>query len=152
MEDRIIQALQPRIAELDQRLLAGEALSSEDINTLLLQHQFNHIYHLELRNEALDARMDKQDARMDKQDARMDQQSMRMNEQDERMNRFEISLIKLGTDLRLEMHELRLELKLEMSELRVQIEKTVNRTMLFYIGAMTFVITGLGLLDRLFPR
>ena len=37
----------PKVKEIETRFSAGEGLSSEDINTLLLKSQYNHINHLD---------------------------------------------------------------------------------------------------------
>jgi len=47
VDDMLIQMIQPKMEEIERRFSAGEGLSGEDINTLLLKSQYNHINHLD---------------------------------------------------------------------------------------------------------
>ncbi len=39
--------IQPKVREIEEKFSRGEGLSNEDINTLLLKSQYNHINHLD---------------------------------------------------------------------------------------------------------
>lgn len=47
IDDILIQMISPKLKEIEGRFSSGEGLSNEDINTLLLKSQFNHINHLD---------------------------------------------------------------------------------------------------------
>lgn len=47
VDDMLIQMIQPKLDEIEDRFSKGEGLSGEDINTLLLKSQYNHINHLD---------------------------------------------------------------------------------------------------------
>ena len=49
VEDMLINMIEPKLTEIESRFSQGEGLSGEDINTLLLKAQYNHINHLDLR-------------------------------------------------------------------------------------------------------
>jgi len=149
MEDRIILALKPKIDELDRKVLAGESLGSDDINTLLLQHQFNHIYHLELRMGTMDERMDGQDSRMDRIETDISGIRVEMVSMDGRLNH---QMATLRGELKSEMSDLRGELMAAMADLKTYVEKGINRNMLFYFGSFAALIAVLQLIDRLVPR
>jgi len=138
MEDRIILALKPKIDDLDRKVLAGEPLGSEDINTLLLQHMFNHIHHLEEDDHEIKERMDLQDDRMDRMEGSISHIRTEMEE--------------MRGDLRTEMAEMRGEVRTEIANLKTYVEKSINRHMLFYVGSVTFLVGGIQLLDRFVPR
>ncbi|KZY30497.1 MULTISPECIES: hypothetical protein [unclassified Oleiphilus] len=56
VDDMLIQMIQPKLEEIETRFSNGEGLSSEDINTLLLKSQYNHINHLDEKlNEVTDS-------------------------------------------------------------------------------------------------
>jgi len=174
MEDRIILALKPKIDDLDRKVLASEPLGSEDINTLLLQHMFNHIHHLEEDDHEIKVRMDLQDDRMDRQDGRMDRMEGSISlirtemvdlrgdlrsEMAELRGGLRIEMLEMRGELRSEIAEVRIEmaglrgdLLAEMSNLKVYVEKSINRHMLFYVGSVTFLVGGIQLLDRFVPR
>jgi uncharacterized coiled-coil DUF342 family protein len=43
----LIEMITPKVKEIEERFGRGEGLSGEDINTLLLKAQYNHINHLD---------------------------------------------------------------------------------------------------------
>jgi hypothetical protein len=43
----IIEMISPKVKEIEERFSKGESLSNEDVNTLLLKSQFNHINYLD---------------------------------------------------------------------------------------------------------
>ena len=47
VDDLLIEMITPKVKEIETRFSNGEGLSSEDINTLLLKSQYNHINHLD---------------------------------------------------------------------------------------------------------
>ncbi len=49
VDDLLIEMITPKVKEIEQRFSRGEGLSNEDINTLLLKSQYNHINHLDNR-------------------------------------------------------------------------------------------------------
>ena len=49
IEDMLLEMIQPKLTEIEGRFSRGEGLTGEDVNTLLLKSQFNHINHLDLR-------------------------------------------------------------------------------------------------------
>jgi len=53
VDDRLIEMVTPKITEIEERFSRGEGLSNEDINTLLLKSQYNHINHFDGRKTAV---------------------------------------------------------------------------------------------------
>ncbi len=47
VDDMLIEMISPRIKEIEEKFSHGEGLNQEDINTLLLKSQYNHINHLD---------------------------------------------------------------------------------------------------------
>ncbi|SMM98607.1 tRNA-guanine transglycosylase [uncultured Candidatus Thioglobus sp.] len=47
VDDMLIEMVEPKIKEIEQRFSDGEGLTQDDINTLLLKSQYNHINHLD---------------------------------------------------------------------------------------------------------
>ncbi len=45
--DMLIEMISPRIKEIEEKFSRGEGLEQDDINTLLLKSQYNHINHLD---------------------------------------------------------------------------------------------------------
>ena len=47
VDDMLIEMISPKIKEIEEKFSAGKGLDQEDINTLLLKSQYNHINHLD---------------------------------------------------------------------------------------------------------
>ncbi|KAF3983813.1 MAG: hypothetical protein HFP81_05155, partial [Methylococcales symbiont of Hymedesmia sp. n. MRB-2018] len=47
VDDMLIEMIDPKIKEIEQRFSNSEGLTQDDINTLLLKSQYNHINHLD---------------------------------------------------------------------------------------------------------
>lgn len=47
VDGMLIEMIQPKIKEIEDKFSKGEGLTQEDINTLLLKSQYNHINHLD---------------------------------------------------------------------------------------------------------
>ncbi len=56
VDDMLIEMVTPKVKEIEERFSQGKGLSQDDINTLLLKSQYNHINHLDLKlNEVTDS-------------------------------------------------------------------------------------------------
>jgi predicted nuclease with TOPRIM domain len=49
IENQLLEMIQPRIQLIENKFSNGEALSDQDVNTLLLKSAFNHMNHFDLR-------------------------------------------------------------------------------------------------------
>ena len=47
VDDMLIEMIEPKIQEINTKFSNGEKLTQDDINTLLLKSQYNHINHLD---------------------------------------------------------------------------------------------------------
>ena len=47
VDDMLIDMISPKIKEIEEKFSSGKGLNQEDINTLLLKSQYNHINHLD---------------------------------------------------------------------------------------------------------
>ena len=48
VDDMLIEMIKPKIKEIEEKFSRGEGLQQDDINTLLLKSQYNHINHLDI--------------------------------------------------------------------------------------------------------
>jgi len=56
VDDMLIEMISPKISEINEKFSKGETLTQDDINTLLLKSQYNHINHLDDKlNETVEA-------------------------------------------------------------------------------------------------
>jgi len=47
VDDMLIEMITPKVREIEDKFSQGKGLSQDDINTLLLKSQYNHINHLD---------------------------------------------------------------------------------------------------------
>ena len=55
VDDMLIEMISPRILEIEEKFGRGEGLDQNDINTLLLKSQYNHINHLDQKLDEVTA-------------------------------------------------------------------------------------------------
>lgn len=46
VDDMLIEMISPKVKEIEEKFSRGDGLTQEDINTLLLKSQYNHINHI----------------------------------------------------------------------------------------------------------
>ena len=49
VDDMLLEMISPKIKEIEEKFSKGGALTQDDINTLLLKSQYNHINHLDIK-------------------------------------------------------------------------------------------------------
>jgi len=49
VDDMLIEMITPRVKAIEEKFGNGEGLTQDDINTLLLKSQYNHINHLDIK-------------------------------------------------------------------------------------------------------
>ena len=126
VDDMLIQMIQPKLDEIETRFSKGEGLTSEDINTLLLKSQYNHINHLDMKlNEVTD-----------------DVASLKgeFNGLKGEFNglKGEFKLLESSVNLRFDKFEKNIELK---------ISEAINKNMRWSIGLIALIVTVLKLAD-----
>jgi len=56
IDEMLIEMITPKIEEIERKFTSNQSLTQDDINTLLLKSQFNHINHLDQKlNETVEA-------------------------------------------------------------------------------------------------
>ena len=55
VDDMLIEMISPKVKEIEEKFGNGEGLSQDDINTLLLKSQYNHINHLDKKLDEVTA-------------------------------------------------------------------------------------------------
>jgi predicted nuclease with TOPRIM domain len=145
IEDMLLEMIQPKLTEIEVRFSRGEGLSGEDVNTLLLKSQFNHINHLDLRLDEVVA-----DVASLKTDFKQLETKFTGLE-----NKFEV------LETRFDALESRLDAKIDSliaqfnefkMELRLEIQMAIHKSMKWSIGLLAFIITFLKALEMLLAK
>jgi len=55
VDDMLMEMIQPKVDEIEKKFNGGKGLTQEDINTLLLKSQYNHINHLDQKLDEVTA-------------------------------------------------------------------------------------------------
>ncbi len=131
VDDMLIEMITPKVKEIEEKFSKGEGLSQDDINTLLLKSQYNHINHL---------------------DVKLDETVASVKELENKFvgleNKFEL----LRNDMYAKFDKLESDMyakfsKLE-SDIEVTIQKALNKNMMLLIVAMGFFLTLSKLIDK----
>ena len=118
IDDILIEMISPKIKAIEEKFSKGEGLSNEDVNTLLLKSQFNHINHLDSK----------------------------LNEVTADVASLKTEFANLKTefaDLKTEFANLRAD----FANLKTEIQVTINKNMQWSMGLIAFVVTVLKIID-----
>ena len=55
VDDMLIEMISPKVKEIEEKFGNGQGLTQDDINTLLLKSQYNHINHLDAKLDEVTA-------------------------------------------------------------------------------------------------
>ena len=55
VDDMLIEMITPKVKQIEEKFGNGEGFTQDDINTLLLKSQYNHINHLDLKLDEVTA-------------------------------------------------------------------------------------------------
>jgi hypothetical protein len=149
IEDMLLEMIQPKLTEIEGRFSRGEGLTGEDVNTLLLKSQFNHINHLDLRLDEVVA-----DVASLKTD---------FKQLENRFEGLENKFIGLESrlDTKFDALESRIDAKIDSliaqfnefkMELRLEIQVAIHKSMKWSIGLLAFIITFLKVLEMLLAK
>ena len=145
IEDMLLEMIQPKLTEIEERFSRGEGLNGEDVNTLLLKSQYNHINHLDLRLDEVVA-----DVASLKTDFKQLETKFTGLE-----NKFEV------LETKFDALESRLDAKIDSliaqfnefkMELRLEIQMAIHKSMKWSIGLLAFIITFLKALEMLLAK
>ncbi|MBI4645854.1 MAG: hypothetical protein HY738_04445 [Bacteroidia bacterium] len=126
IESSIMELLEPKVKEIQDKFSKGEKLGLQDFNLLLLKTQYNHINHLDQKLDEVVA----------------DVASLR-GEFNDKFNglRGEFQLLETRINGRLDVFEQKIE---------TNINKTIIKNMAWTIGSITFIIAFLKIIDIIF--
>lgn len=133
--------IQPRIQLIENKFSNGEALTDQDVNTLLLKSQFNHINHLDLRLDEVAA---------DVGQLRIDFIGL-----EGKFQALEARFLVLEARFQaLEARFEALEARFESLEAKIQatVEKTIRTNIRWTLGLITFSLTLLKIIELLVQK
>jgi predicted nuclease with TOPRIM domain len=151
IENQLLEMIQPKIQFIENKFSTGEALSEQDVNTLLIKSAFVQINHLDERIDSIAAdiaqlRLDfcelegkfmQLESRFDKLENRLENLENRLVNLENRLDKLENRLLAL--EVRFEAFEARFETM--EARLQVSIEKAIRTNIRWTLGLITFSLT-----------
>jgi uncharacterized coiled-coil DUF342 family protein len=137
VDDMLIKMIQPKLDEIENRFSKGEGLSGEDINTLLLKSQYNHINHLDLKLNEVTA---------DVTSLKSDFKQLEVKV-DSRFDLFESRMTGFEKTIESRMTSFEKTIESRISGLELKMSDAINKNMRWSIGLIALIVTVLKLAD-----
>ena len=152
VDDMLIEMITPKVKEIEEKFSSGKPLTQEDINTLLLKSQYNHINHLDAKLDETVASVvaleNKFEAFKSEMKGEFDAfKSEIRGEFDAFKSEIQGELDVFKSEIRGEFNTkfAQLETKFEQSQIKMQ--EIIISTMKWYIGGTGTILVLLKLLD-----
>ena len=127
VDDMLISMITPKVKEIEEKFGNNKPLTQEDINTLLLKSQYNHINHLDLKLNEVTADVSSLKGNFKILETKFDMLEQKV---EQRFETFE---------QRFETFEQRFETFENKIEFTIQ--KALNKNMIMLIGAVGLFLT-----------
>ena len=138
IEDMLLEMIQPKLTEIEERFSRGEGLNGEDVNTLLLKSQFNHINRLDLRLDEVVADVASLKTDFKQLETKFEVLETKFDALESRLDAKIDSLIAQFNEFKM--------------ELRLEIQMAIHKSMKWSIGLLAFIITFLKALEMLLAK
>jgi len=156
IEDMLLEMIQPKLTEIEERFSRGEGLNGEDVNTLLLKSQFNHINHLDLRLDEVvaDVASLKTDFKqLETKFTGLENKFIGLESKFEGLeSRLDTKFDALESSLDAKIDSLIAQFNEFKMELRLEIQMAIHKSMKWSIGLLAFIITFLKALEMLLAK
>ena len=142
VDDMLIEMITPKVREIEEKFSRGEGLSQDDINTLLLKSQYNHINHLDKKLDETVASVKELEYKFDRLEngVKSDIDNLRKD-----MENFKNEIRK---DMDSFKKEIKAEIKTLNESLEANIQKALNKNMMMLIVVIGFFMTLSKLIDK----
>ena len=135
IEDTLVEMISPKIKNIEEKFSKGQGLSSEDVITLLLKSQFNHINHLDQKlNEVTN----------DVANLKVQFESLRAD--------VKTQLAEFKTDVKTDISQFKIDIKNDIANLNINVHKAINKNMQWSIGIITFIVTAIKVFDMIMGK
>ena len=160
IEDMLLEMIQPKLTEIEERFSRGEGLTGEDVNTLLLKSQFNHINHLDLRLDEVVADVASLKTDFKQLENRFEGLENKFIGLESRLET-KFNALESRLDTKFDALESRIDAKIDSliaqfnefkMELRLEIQVAIQKSMKWSIGLLAFIITFLKALEMLLAK
>ena len=160
IEVMLLEMIQPKLTEIEERFSRGEGLTGEDVNTLLLKSQFNHINHLDIRLDEVVADVASLKTDFKQLENRFEGLENKFIGLESRLET-KFNALESRLDTKFDALESRIDAKIDSliaqfnefkMELRLEIQVAIHKSMKWSIGLLAFIITFLKALEMLLAK
>lgn len=152
IEDMLLEMIQPKLTEIEERFSRGEGLNGEDVNTLLLKSQFNHINHLDLRLDEVVADVASLKTDFKQLETKFTGLENKFIGLESKFEVLETKFDALESRLDAKIDSLIAQFNEFKMELRLEIQMAIHKSMKWSIGLLAFIITFLKALEMLLAK
>ena len=138
IDDMLIEMIEPKIQEINKKFSNGESLTQEDINTLLLKSQYNHINHLDEKLNEVTASVVSLEHKFEQLKVEVDQRASTLEHK--------FDQLKTEVEQRFETFEQRFETFEQKVEATIQ--EALNKNMMKLIAIMGAFIALFKIIDK----
>jgi len=143
VDDFLIEMISPKLKEIEEKFGNNQALTQDDINTLLLKSQYNHINHLDQKLDEVTS-----DVASLKSDFKLLEQKVEQRFETFEQ-RFEVFEHRFETfEQRFETFEQRFETFEQ--KINATIQQALNKNMYLLVGAGSLLLLASKLIDKIF--
>jgi len=135
VDDMLIEMIEPKIREINEKFSNGESLSQDDINTLLLKSQYKHINHLDDKLNEMVESVKNIKHRLDKLEQKYESDFKSLEE------RYKNDFKSLKDEYKSDFEQLK-------KDIEVTIQKALNKNMMMLIVVIGFFITLSKIIDK----
>jgi len=133
VDDLLIEMITPKVKEIEEKFSQGKGLTQEDINTLLLKSQYNHINHL--------------DQKLNEVTADVASLKGEFNSLKGDFNNLKSEFKTFKAEIIAENERRFSSMETKFESLRADIQESISTTMKWYIGGAGIVLVLLKALD-----
>jgi len=160
IEVMLLEMIQPKLTEIEERFSRGDGLTGEDVNTLLLKSQFNHINHLDIRLDEVVADVASLKTDFKQLENRFEGLENKFIGLESRLET-KFNALESRLDTKFGALESRIDVKIDSliaqfnefkMELRLEIQVAIHKSMKWSIGLLAFIITFLKALEMLLAK
>ncbi|HRF57917.1 MAG TPA: hypothetical protein PLV58_11030 [Campylobacterales bacterium] len=151
VDDMLIEMISPKVKEIEEKFGQGIGLTQEDINTLLLKSQYNHINHLDEKLDEVTASVVALEGKFQGLEGKFQGLEGKFLGLEGKFNTFKAEMVaefekRMGSlETKMETRMGSLETKFEQAQVKMQ--QTIITTMKWYIGGAGIVLVLLKALD-----
>ncbi len=144
VDDMLIEMISPKIKEIEEKFSSGQGLNQEDINTLLLKSQYNHINHLDNKLNEVTASVV---ALENKFDGKFGELEGKFTALEGKFTALEGKFATFKAEMSTEFEKRIGGLETKFEQAQVKMQETIISTMRWYIGGAGVVLIVLKALD-----